>query len=72
MREVAKVASGEVALLLPQLASIAALDGFAGCRHLQETIWRQLPSIAASVGKRVSNGPFWAHLHPAHIIMHQF
>lgn len=55
MRELAKPASGDVAALLPQLASIAALTGFAGCRHLQETIWCQLPSIAISVGKRVSS-----------------
>ncbi|KAK9841641.1 hypothetical protein WJX74_009256 [Apatococcus lobatus] len=52
MREVAAMAPAEVAALLPQLASIAALDSFAGCRHLQETIWRQLPSIASSLGKR--------------------
>lgn len=40
---------------LPTLAEVAALEHFAHCRNLQETIWKQLPSIAQGLGKRVSS-----------------
>ena len=58
LREVAASAPADVAALLPVLASVAALDGFAGCWQLKENIWKQLPEIASSMGVQVSaSGP---------------
>lgn len=54
LRELASLAPKEIGNLLPHLASLAALDGFSGFRHLQETIWHQLSTLASSLGKRVS------------------
>jgi hypothetical protein len=38
---------------LPELAEVAGLEHYERCCALQETVWRQLPAIAAGLGKRV-------------------
>ena len=41
-----------MAQFLPDLADLARLTHFAHCLTLQETLWRALPGIAQSMGKR--------------------
>jgi hypothetical protein len=48
-----QVAPEVVPDFLPTLAEVADLEHFSHCRNLQETIWKQLPSIALGLGKRV-------------------
>ena len=49
----AEHAPEQAASLLPQLADVARLDHFRRARALQETVWRQLPTIARGLGKKV-------------------
>lgn len=42
---------------LPVLAEVASVTHFSHCRNLQETVWNQLPAIAAGLGKKVRCQP---------------
>ncbi len=52
-----QVAPETVPEFLPGLAEVASLQHFSHSRNLQETIWNQLPAIAAGLGKRVRPHP---------------
>lgn len=58
VRELATVAPSEACAFLPQLADLARLATFQHAFNMHETIWRSLPSIAASVGVKVFKGHF--------------
>ncbi len=55
LKELAERAPEAVPKFMPELADVAAQDDFEACRSLQATIWKQLPSIAKGLGKRVSH-----------------
>ena len=52
MREMAAKYPEPICALLPELAKISMVHHFKHHMHLLETIWKQLPAIAAGVGKR--------------------
>lgn len=56
LRHLIEVTPQQATPLLPTLAQIAALNHFPQTRNLQETIWKQLGCIMATLGKRVSIG----------------
>ena len=52
----AAVAPAAVPEFLPALAELARLQHFSHAVNLHETIWKQLPTIAENVGKKVISG----------------
>ena len=52
----AAVAPASVPEFLPALAALARLQHFSHAVNLHETIWKQLPTIAENVGKKVIPG----------------
>ncbi|KAK9917751.1 hypothetical protein WJX75_007815 [Coccomyxa subellipsoidea] len=64
LRELAQVAPETGPEFLPVLAEVASVTHFSHCRNLQETVWNELPAIAAGLGKRVFKRHMDALLEP--------
>lgn len=58
VRELSDVHSASVAEFMPSLVTLLNLSGFVHAHNLHETIWKSIPVIARSLGKR----PFKAFL----------
>lgn len=64
MRELAAGHPTEVAALMPILAEVAGLDHFTHHYNLLETVWKQLPSIAEGLGKKLFKTHFNVFIKP--------
>lgn len=60
VKELCAVAPAQAVQLLPKLADMADLTHFPQADNLRETLWKQLPSMANSLGKKT----FKQHLEP--------
>ena len=63
-RELCSVAPTQVAALLPAFAAIARLEHFPQADTLRETLWKSVPIMAKSMGKRAFQAQLDALLEP--------